>query len=109
WRGWGEDAQHPNHELMAQGELTPSCPVVAHRQPAAEALIDGVEAVARRGHRREYQEGMHIAGDQIVERRLRLVANFSNEILSADPQTGSRDLHDGQSGCCALPQPDLDA
>src|SRR5262249_13555786 len=42
-------AQHLRQELLGQRQLVGPHPVVGHQQPAAHALLDGVEVAASRG------------------------------------------------------------
>ena len=65
-------AAHPEHhgqELVHERQIVPVHPVVAHQQPAGEALLDGVAAVrqSRVGHL--YVERLRIAKQMLVQRR----------------------------------------
>ena len=80
-------AAHPQHhgqELVHERQIIPVHPVVAHQQPAGEALLDGVAAVrqSRVGHL--HVERLRIAKKMLVQRPA--VANGWAQVISRHAQ-----------------------
>src|SRR5581483_201235 len=77
-------AEHVREELLRQAEFVGAHPVARHEQPAREALLDLVKAVARRGLGNLGEQRVRVAVDALLQRRG--LAHFPGEARRRHPQ-----------------------